>query len=569
MWSLAFFFPLFAAAASPGWNALLHFKGSSSHIEAGSSFFLSADGHENAEAELAATKELFARDPQGPCRFPARAIFLRVKPEGKGPLCDRWARWRETFGAQGIELVFASAFVNSPSSMYGHTLLKFPRGKEELLDYTLSFGAETGNAAGFAYVWLGLSGGFLGRYATAPFYLKVKEYNQVENRDFWVYPLKVSPKELELLVAHAWELRDVGFPYYFLKRNCAYYLLEFLEVARPGEGLTDHFPLWAVPMDTIRRLKENGWLAAEPRLRPSRRKVLEARKASLAEGEAGLVSALLEDPARPLPSGREAAVLDAAYDLWRYNTDGKRGDPETEAVLLARRAKFPALPPPVVREPPPETGHHTNRASLAFGSGDEAAFGEITYRGTLHDLLGNPLGYEPDSELSMGDIRFRWQKKIFLERLDLLRIRSLAPREPWFPSWAWSFRLGYGRAKEMRCRDWKCGHGILNGGGGMAWRLGPVHLFALAELDAELGSVFGPDYRFALGPSGGFYFSLWPGARALLEGDYRFRLAGEKRQKRSARLGLNQDLASEWDVRAEGAVNRGEREGLLRVGHYF
>lgn len=575
---LAFFFCLTAFAAAPrasdpAWRALLHFSaaGARSSVEEGSAFFLSPEGDQNPEAEFRATAALFAADPSAVCRYPARALYFGLKPDGEGEPCDRWRRWRDAISAEGIELVFASAFLSSPSSMYGHTLLKFPRrGRgEELLDYTLNYGADTGTSAGAAYVWKGLTGGFNGRYATAPFYLKVKEYNFVENRDFWVYPLRVDARQLQLLVAHAWELRDVNFPYFFLRKNCSYYLLEFLEVARPGEGLTEAFPLWAVPMDTIRRLDRAGWLG-EPRLRPSRYKVLAARKASLGPDEAGIVSELVDRDV-PLPAGREAVLLDAAYDLWRYRNEGKAaGDARERQLLLARGRAGASTATPVVNEPRPDDGHRTGRLSLAGGDSRRGAFAELQYRGTLHDLLGRAQGYEPNSELSMGDIRLRWQKRqLFLERLDVLRLRSLAPAERWFPRRAWSFRVGAARAKEMRCDGWRCVHGLLNGGMGAAARLGPFLFFALGELDFELGGIFTPDYRLAAGPSGGVFVHLWPGARVLVEGDYRWRLLGEKRQRRSARAGLNQDIGEAWELRAEGSVDRGEREALLRLGRYF
>lgn len=572
MWSLALLLPLISfaslSAESPGWRALLHMEADRSNVEEGSSFFLSSP-FDPAE-ELEATKNLFASDPEGRCRFPARAIYLGLKPEGKGPLCERWQRWREAVSAEGIELVFAAAFINSPSSMYGHTLLKFPRrGKPELLDYTLNYGADTLGAGGLRYIWSGLTGGFRGYYATAPFYLKVKEYNFVENRDFWIYSLNVSPAELELLVAHAWELREIGFPYFFLRKNCSYYLLEFLEVARPGQGLTKAFPLWAVPMDTIRRLQEFGWLR-QARLRPSRHKILQARKGELKGAEVSLVSRLQDEPTLTLPPGREALLLDSAYDLWRYRNESTgRADPATEKTLLARRAAAGVATPIEISEQPPHEGHLTNRIGLGFGRDRASSFGELTYRGTLHDLLANPLGYEPSSELSMGDLRLRWQKgMIFAERFDLLRLRSLSPTEAWFPSKAWSFRVGFARAKEMNCEGWRCSIGRIDGGLGISWMLGPFQFFALGEVDLEAGGIFSPDYRFSAGPTGGIFFPLWDGARLFSEGRYRWRLLGEKRQARGVFLGVNQDIG-QWELRVEGEVYRAGREAMLKVNHYF
>jgi hypothetical protein len=575
--------PAFASGPeSPAWRALLHFESGQSSVRADSDFFLSPVGFRDPAAEWEATARLLETS-EGACRFPARARIFGKTPGREGDLCARYHRWKEAVSATGIELVFAAAFLNSPSSMYGHTLLKFPRGgrteKDELLDYTLNYGADTGSAAGFSYVWQGLTGGFDGNYATAPFYLKVKEYNFVENRDFWVYPLRVTDEELALLVDHAWELRDIDFPYFFLKKNCAYYLLEFLEVARPGAGLVDAFPLWAVPMDTIRRLEKHGWLG-EGRLRPSRQKLLAARKESFSGAEISRVSALLEGGAGAVGAGggsegragEAASVVDAAYDLWRYRSEGKKlgaEDNATEARLLALRAAAGKSPPPVIAEVSPHLGHPTNRLSLGAGRDRARTFAELSYRGTLHDILSHPLGFEPSSELSMGDIRLRWQDKIFLERLDVLRLRSLAPTERWFPRHAWSFRAGFQRVKEMNCLAWRCSSALLQGGWGLSVSLGPVLFFGLGEIDAEWAGVFKPDYRFSAGPTAGIFSPLWPGGRILLEGETRFRLLGERRQRRSARLGLNQDLSRRWELRFEGAVDRGAREGLLRVNHYF
>lgn len=569
--------PAFAElkASDPAWRALLHFSGSHSTINPKSSFFLAAEGFRDPAAELEATKKFFAENPEAPCRYPARALVLGWKKEGRGEVCGRWKNWREAIRPKGLELVFASAFLNSPASMYGHTLLKFPRaGKtegEELLDYTLNYGANTAGTKGVAYVWMGLFGGFDGLFTTEPFYLKVKEYNFIENRDFWIYPVNVSPAEIELLLAHAWELRDTGLPYYFLRKNCSYYLLEFLEVARPGSDLTKDFPLWAVPLDTIRVLKERGWIG-EPRFRPSRSKQLEAEWNELSGNERTLAGKLAKGENNPLPPRREAKVLDAAYDLWKYRNEAKAGaDLAVEDFLLRQRSRYKD---PVqvfeFRETKPENGHRSGRLGLGGGLNRLHAFGEIQYRGTFHDLLGPPEGYEPYSELSMGDMRARFEKgRFYLERFDVLRIRALSPRSEWFPRFAWSVKFGFDRAKEFLCADWRCSKGLVNGGGGISAKVGSVLFFALAEGDVEVGGVFDPNYRLAAGPSGGIFLPLWKGGRALAEAEYRWRILGEKFQRRPLRLGVSQTLHPNWELRAQGETNRGYREASAGLFHYF
>ncbi len=577
---LLFFWGLIPAHAladvHPGWRALLHFSGSKSSAQPGAPFFLSPEGHQNPAAELAATRRYFDENPlDAACRYPARALYLGRTTEGKSELCERWHRWRDAINARGAELVFAAAFISSPSSMYGHTLLKFVRGGksagEDLLDYTLNYGANTGSTVGLPYVWRGLTGGFDGNYATAPFYLKVREYNFVENRDFWIYPLRLSEEQVRLLVAHAWELREVNFPYFFLHKNCALYLLELLEVLFPGREFTAHFPFWTVPVDTIRLLRREGVLA-EPRYRASRYRRLRALRAALDDPETKRVEKLAEGEEGPLPAERAPLLLDAAYELWRYRTEGKKIDDHgVEKKLLERRAAYSAPPTPIVfAEKPPELGHPSARAGIAYGRNRGHSFAEISYRGTLHDLLADPHGYEDFSELSMGDIRARVaDEQIFLERFDLFKLRSLAPRERWIPRSAWTFRAGLHRAKEFSCADWGCFAGGIEGGWGLATRFGPLLGFVLAQADFELGRPFDRGYRSGVGPTGGIFAALWDGGRVLLEGDGRWRVMGSHLPRRAARLGFSQSLARTWEARVQTEVSRGYREGILQLYYYF
>ncbi|MEX0698773.1 MAG: heavy metal translocating P-type ATPase, partial [Acidimicrobiia bacterium] len=61
--------------------------------------------------------------------------------------CKRFREWRAALNAKGLTLVFASAYINNPSSMYGHTLLRVDaRDQDErtrLLAYTINFAANT------------------------------------------------------------------------------------------------------------------------------------------------------------------------------------------------------------------------------------------------------------------------------------------------------------------------------------------------------------------------------------------------------------------------------------------
>ena len=146
------------------WLRLLHFKGGVSDAKPGP-FFLAKEGKTDAKAELEAlTAALDDPSPEPPrCRFPARVRWLAGKlGRDAEPLlapCAKFKAWRDLLAAEGVALVFASAYMNNPSSMFGHTFLRLERaGPDRLLDNSLNFAAETGETSGVLFAVRGLGG---------------------------------------------------------------------------------------------------------------------------------------------------------------------------------------------------------------------------------------------------------------------------------------------------------------------------------------------------------------------------------------------------------------------------
>ena len=167
-------------------------------------------------------------------------------------------------------LVFPSAYINSPASMFGHTLLRVDNSyQSELLAYAVNYSAVADNETnGFAYAFKGIFGLYPGYYSVSPYYEKVKEYNDIEHRDIWEYHLTLTEDETRRLVLHVWELQGIYSDYYFFDENCSYNVLYLLESARPTLNLTDRLPLWVIPSDTIRVVRDSG-LVSSVRYRPS------------------------------------------------------------------------------------------------------------------------------------------------------------------------------------------------------------------------------------------------------------------------------------------------------------
>ena len=122
---------------------------------------------------------------------------------------------------------------------------------------------------GILFAIRGLIGAYPGRFATIPYYLKIQEYHNLENRDLWEFPLGLSKEGIDRLMRHAWELGRAAFPYYFT-RNCSWQLMPLLDIVDPSLKLSGRFHFWVIPSDTARAALDAAGSAslksfAEPR----------------------------------------------------------------------------------------------------------------------------------------------------------------------------------------------------------------------------------------------------------------------------------------------------------------
>src|SRR5690606_31123195 len=120
--------------------------------------------------------------------------------------CAEYAAWYADIDPHSTVLVFPDAYLNSPSSMFGHTLLRIDSPDMQdngtaLLSYALNFGAmveQMDNS--MLYAWKGLAGGYPGQFSLLPYRDKISEYSSLENRDLWEYRLDLTPEETGRLV---------------------------------------------------------------------------------------------------------------------------------------------------------------------------------------------------------------------------------------------------------------------------------------------------------------------------------------------------------------------------------
>lgn len=525
-------------AKHPYWLKLVHYKpdlfgGYTSEV-LNRNFFNATDGHQNPEFELNATLAAFFSDLQETeqlqnpqCRFIARYHWLDSQldfdPDRLEPrTCQRFTDWYETIDPHQLTLIFPAGTDNSPSSMFGHTLIRIDRrdqtGRSRLFSYSINYAAETDETNGIVFAFKGILGGYPGRFSIMPYYEKVNQYNQMENRDIWEYQLNFSPEEIDRLLRHAWEIGQVDFAYYFFLENCSYRLLELLDIARPGMQTADAFDWFAIPGDTVHVALQQEALLDRALYRPSQRTRIQHVLSRLTAEEQTSVLELangqlpVDDPSlQQREPTRRAVIYETAYDYVQYRHN--QGEPDRDAIarlsyqLLMQRNQLPTetgmpgVPTPPVRL---DQGHGSSRVALGYVNDDQRDVLELRLRPAYHDLLDPRAGYTDGAQINFFDLSLRHdfdRDKTRVHAFRLVDIVSLVGRDDFFKPVSWKFNMGFERWPIDTHPDERLVFS-LNAGGGLTFSLadsfklfGMMDATALGhdELDNSVEAGLGPN----------------------------------------------------------------------------
>ncbi len=588
-------------ANKPQWLSLLHYnqvgviKQDGSQIE-DPSFFLSPMGQTSAEAELKATLEALSEpvstvlDPNqhAQCRFPARQAFIEhALPELALPevVCPDFDEWRSQLDAEKVVLVFPAAYLNSPSSMYGHTLFRIKKAGNDtpLLDYAVNYAANTDptdNQLVFSYK--GLTGGYPGVVSVMPFYEKVKEYNFLENRDIWEYELSLTPTEVDMFVRHVWEMKGTSMPYYFFSQNCSYQLLTMLDAASPRLQLAEQFSIWAIPADTVREIKRQG-LIEEATYRPSTLNKIENMLDQVSEEQIEVSKRLVEDVTLDpsllvgFSEKEQLQVLDVAYEYSRYLSARKKSSlahlGRRSIQLLSMRSKLPSQPvfepvvAPAVRD---DQGHATARLSIGLDHRDGTNYGVLEYRPSYHDVLDPQGGYLRGAELSMfsGALRWSQEREVEVDYFNLVNIHSMAPTNALMTPKSWHVNASF-------LRDITMGDELvfrLQGGAGVTWPMGQSLLGAFWNGSASVDDVYDKGYQVETGPGVKW---LWTGEKTNFMARYQYWWDVDQHNstQQEAELAVANEFARDWQWRLSVGHVRTEEDDweLAKVSllHFF
>jgi hypothetical protein len=534
----------------PYWRLLGHYRprwisGYKSMID-DPAFFCAPDGKYNPKAEMMATiAAFFEPPPEDPearhpmCRFPARFAWLdehlnfnrEIMPVSK---CEPYDQVYAYLKPAKLTLVFPAAYMNSPASMFGHTLLVFDAvDQNRLLAKGVGYAAAVTTGFGPLFALEGIFGMYPGLYNIEDYSEKVQTYSDIHRRDIWEYELELTQEEVDRTFRHTWELQNIWSWYYFFDENCAYKLYQLIDVARPGMNLSDDPSWFVMPIGTVRLINDKDLVRAYS-FRPSKATRLLAMSEQLPENlrQRALAVArgntepqsIATDDTLPIAVRRLSLDLSADYTQYLYTDLALTQDEYARRYIgiLRERSKLGSreerefvITPPA----PPEQGHGPGLIAPGVGIENGDAFLSLRGRVAYHGLLDNDTGFNRGAQIMFLNSEGRWNAEtedFELRFADIVHVESIAPRTDLFAPVSWRVRLGFTQMDMMDQQN-----GLIfsaQTGGGAAWEIGQRQLFwAMLESEIHLGDRY--EHYAAIGPGASinWMYTATPGWKWLLQ----------------------------------------------------
>ncbi len=362
-------------------------------------FFLTANGKYDASAELDALLVAFASQISAPkttasqstelsnksalCRFPARTQWLKetlgIDNSSLQAECPELEEWMTMLSPEQLSIMFAEEYLDNPISAFAHTLLRIDSPKSaadpSLIHhaYALNDTVDGNPDDAFAvYAIKATSGGYDNRIEIDPYPEKLAKYLKDDERDAWTYQLNLTPAEVQQIMLHVWETKELDIPYYFTTDNCASEILRLIDVVRPEQDLLSQLPYVVIPSDVIQLLNDEAILV-DARYTPSDSTV---RQAQLNKAQAAAKLGY-----QPLPKDDADAIASA-----ERNPASSISTSDTEPKTIIDYGI-------VASDNNPADRHPLQVAQIGLGQRGDNNYIDIGVRLGFHDTLDRASGY--------------------------------------------------------------------------------------------------------------------------------------------------------------------------------
>ena len=452
------------------WIKLLHYKpyfGGYKGLVNSQEFYVSENGRYSPQQEMEAEIEAFNKGDKIKCEFPARFYWLQKQGKVSGNLddCQEYNDFIRDIKPNGITILFTNAFMSNPASLFGHTLIRIDTSRKgtQMLAHGSNFGANSGTDSGLFFAIKGLVGGYFGGYTISPYWDIINTYNNIENRDIWEYHLNLTQSEQVEFLNHLYEMKNALIRYFFLTKNCSYMILELIEAVRPQLDLTSSYQYWAIPLDTLKTIKQVDGLVDKINYRPARYTKLQTQIKSMNKAQFQAFLQGIEQQQydmKQLSEDEQSAVLETEYQYFQYVYTA--GDMELKEYrrnsfkVLRKRSNLPKTKIVLPEGEDPSLSHGSFQIALNGGIYNHKSFEQISVRPAYTALTDNNWGLIKGAGISVLESIWRYYNqshKTVLQKFTGLRIYSLVPSDRVFSPWSYTTNMDIHREYNPRTQD--------------------------------------------------------------------------------------------------------------------
>lgn len=487
-------------------------------------FFISKTGATDPGSELKVTLELFQKKlPEGnlhpQCIFPARYQILKKAFDLAPPVfCQDYTDWKNKYQLSYVSLFYAGPYLSSPSSVFGHSFLLLGSSTtEEFSQITFNYAADIPNDVGaIDYAYKGLTGGFSGVISILPYYQRLYQYTDMENRDLWEYRLNLNAAQVNLLADYIWEIKNqVQFDYYFLDENCASILLWILKAIKPEIIIETSNSIYISPSEVTQVVAREN-LVQSVIYHPSLLKRLNSKINFMTSAEKTQFRKIL-DSNSVSSNENNPVILEAVMDHLNIQRHNLRGElppnlkPVERTVLLQRsKIQKAALEFNEIETPlSPHTSHLPMRLQTGIAFRNSTASTTFSLRPGVHGLLDYDGGYLPNSSVKIMEFEIQAinNKKLRLQNLTLLNLTNFPSVNFYQNPFSWSVDI------QLRQNDFNfesneiLGEAKAAAGYAIGYNSGDLLFYSLISLATRTKQAR-PLGDFDLGPQVGFIYSF-------------------------------------------------------------
>ena len=576
--------------SSKEWITLLHyhknFNGYVSLVD-DKNFFVNKNGKYNPKNEFLSSIKLIKTNPQKfACKFPLRYTFLNSKLHLSNfsiNKCEKLQKFLKTVNANKATLIFADADINKPASMFGHTFIRFDNDKfSPYLSYAVNYAATVTDSNGILFAFKGIFGYYKAYYSILPYYEKIKQYSNKESRDLWEYELNFTPSQVNKMLLHVWELKNIYSDYYFFNENCSYNILYLIDVVNPKINSTNYFySLSVVPLDTIKYLYKRALITNET-YRPSLVTKMETITKGLNHKDKILIQKIALGKTDPIiikkkikTPNLQVKILDASVRDLEFLSKKmyipKKLYTKRFLNILKVRSKIDIISN--YKYPTPQNpldSHYSKKIKISLGN-DNKFFTQLNYRMCYHQLNDIDTGYKKGSSLSFGDFATRiYNNKTYFEKIGLIEIKSLSKRDTLFKPLSWKVNVGFYQKYTSENNQHLTFN--LNTGGGITEKFNDIYFYSLLSPDLLINKNFSNGYSLGIGLDNGVMYSSQSYKILISIPFYRYIIGDIHSSFKSSLIiikNLNQNNSITFQINNTYNYSKNHLESLVGFNHYF